>query len=124
MYKKILSFLILSTLVISACSSSMKISTVPEGAKVYIDQEYKGVTPYVHSDQRPFWTDLNVKFVKDDYEDFNVVLRKSDGELNYGAGCGSICLLPIAGLPFSLWLFNYPEEKKFELVPKKRASNK
>jgi len=97
----------------------MKISTEPEGAKVYIDKEYKGDTPYVYKDQRPFWTELNVKLVKDNYEDFDIIIKKSDGELNYGAGCGGLFCIGIAGLPFSLWLFNYPEEKKYELIKKK-----
>ena len=122
MNKSFLCILIICTVFFSACSSSMKINTTPEGAKVYIDQEYKGVTPYVYTDQRPFWTELNVKLTKENYQDFNIVLKKADGNFNYGAGCGGLCLLPIAGLPFSLWLFDYPKEKNFELIPKNGAS--
>ena len=122
MFRRIVLFLLFSTLSLFACSSSMKITTLPEGAKVYIDQEYKGVTPYVYSDKRPLWTELNIKLTKDNYEDFNIKVQKADGELNYGAGCGGLFCIGIAGLPFSLWLFNYPEEKTFELIPKKGAS--
>ncbi len=117
MYKSKPAALFLIALLISGCSSSMKISSIPDGAKVYIDQEYKGVTPYVHSDSKPFWAELKVKIKKDNYQDFDVLIRKSDGDFNYGAGCGGLICLPVFGLPFSLWIFKYPTEVKYELVP-------
>jgi len=129
MLKKIICYSTLSLLMLSACSSSMKINSTPEGAKIYIDQEYKGVTPYLYSDERPFWSELNIKLKKDNYQDFDIIIKKIDGEINYKAGCGSLVCLPIWGLPFSLWLFKYPAEKNYELLQvqgqaKKETENK
>lgn len=115
--KKIITCLLLFSFFIAGCSSSMTIDSEPSGAKVYIDKEYKGLTPYTYTDSRPFWVDLDIVLKKDGYEDFNFIVSKVDGEFNYGAGCGSLACLPVFGVPFSLWLFKYPENKKFELIP-------
>ena len=45
----LLSFVILSTSFLS-CSSTTMIHSMPEGAKVYLNDEFKGVTPYKHVD--------------------------------------------------------------------------
>jgi hypothetical protein len=104
-------YLILA-ITLASCSSTTKIQSIPEGAKVYINDAYKGTTPYIHSDTRPLWSSLNVKLTKENYKDFTIVIKK-DEEFNAGACAGGFCLL----FPF-IWVMEYQPEHTYELKKK------
>lgn len=120
---KYITFAIIPALLFCSCSSSMKIDSDPQGARVYINREYKGDTPYVYTDKKVFWTELDVTLKKENYKDFNILIRKNEGDINTKAGCGALVCLPIWGLPFVLWVFDYPAEKKYELEPLNKNSD-
>jgi hypothetical protein len=54
--------LLLINFLLVSCSGTTKISSFPGGAKVYIDDEFKGKTPYSHTDSKPSWGKIKVTF--------------------------------------------------------------
>ena len=94
-----------------SCTSHTVINSKPQGAEVYINDEYYGVTPYTYSDTKMSWTVNKLVLKKDGYEDFQTTFKK-DEELNIAACCGGILVL----VPF-LWLFDYKEERTYILDP-------
>lgn len=105
-----LALIILSSSIIS-CSSTTMIYSSPEGAKVYLNDEVKGTTPYKHTDQTIVGTKTSMVLKKDGYEDFHTTLNKNE-ELNVGALIGGILVL----VPF-LWIMSYSPEHNYELAP-------
>ncbi|MDY6934925.1 MAG: PEGA domain-containing protein [Spirochaetota bacterium] len=92
-----------------ACSSTTIIKSIPAGAKVYILDEYKGTTPYVHTDQKIVGSKIPIKLKLDGYKDFHTVLIK-DEKFQFGACCGGIIFL----FPF-IWIMGYNPEHTYEL---------
>jgi len=110
--KKILVLLVCSSLVVIGCSSTVKIQSMPGEAKVYIDGEYKGVTPYSQRDTKPFFLPGQLKLSKEGYEDFTIDLKKDKFST---ANCiGGV----LVWVPF-LWVLEYENEKTYELKKKK-----
>jgi len=104
--------LILSTsILLSGCASATLIQTTPPGAKLYMNEELVGNTPYTYSDTKIVGTTTVVKIKAEGYEDFNYVLKRNE-EANVGAIIGGIFLL----FPF-LWVMDYKPMHNFELVP-------
>ena len=114
MKKLIIKFiaLILSTsFLLSGCASTTVFQTSPSGAKLYINDELVGNTPYTYSDTKIVVTTTIVRIKADGYEDFNYVLKRNE-EANVGAIIGGIFVL----FPF-LWVMDYKPIHSFELVP-------
>ena len=59
-------YFLLGVLFLSSCSSMTAISSIPAGAKVYINDEYKGVTPYVYQDTKLAFSKIAIKLKKMD----------------------------------------------------------
>jgi len=87
------------------------IQTIPEGAKVYMNDEFRGVTPYRHSDQAISGTSTYMTFRLEGYEDFNTVLSKNE-TVDVGAVIGGIFFL----FPF-IWTMGYNPTHTYELFP-------
>jgi hypothetical protein len=83
----------------------------PSGAKLYMNGEPVGTTPYTHTDTKIVGSTTILKITSEGYEDFNGVLKR-DEEVNVGAIIGGIFLL----FPF-LWVMDYKPTHNFELVP-------
>jgi hypothetical protein len=47
-----------------ACASSTVIHSRPEGAKLYMDGEFKGNTPFTYSDQKIVGSTSHIRLVK------------------------------------------------------------
>lgn len=91
--------LIAITLVIiisSSCVSTTKIQSNPNNAKIYINGEYKGITPYDYSDTKIVGSTTSIKLERQGYETFNGSLCR-----NEQADAGPI----IAGIFFGIWPF-------------------
>jgi hypothetical protein len=112
MIKKYLSIILLISITLASCSSTTRINSNPEGAKVFINEEYKGTTPYIHKDTKPVWSSIEVKLIKENYKDFVVVIKK-DEEFNAGACAGGVFLL----FPF-IWITGYQPDHTYELKKK------
>ncbi len=106
----VMSFVILAASFLS-CSSTTMIQTIPEGAKVYMNDEFRGVTPYRHSDQAISGTSTYMTFRLEGYEDFNTVLSKNE-TVDVGAVIGGIFFL----FPF-IWTMGYNPTHTYELFP-------
>ncbi len=93
------------------CASTTIIHSQPEGAKIYIDGEMRGTTPYSYSDQKIVGSTTHVRLVKDGFQETNATLQRNE-EFNVGACIGGVLVL----FPF-LWIMNYKPDHVYELTP-------
>ncbi len=98
-----------------ACASVTTIHSIPDGAKLYIDSEPRGQTPYTYSDTKIIGSSTEVRLVKDGYQDFQTQIRRME-EPNVGAIIGGFFFWPIW-----LWAADYKHSYQFELQPKQAA---
>lgn len=111
-FLKLFSVLMSSAILLSSCSSATMISTVnTDKAKVYINDEYKGETPYKQKDLKVVGSNLDVKLKKEGFEDFDTTIVK-DERVNVGAIIGGLFFL----FPF-IWTMGYDKEHKYEMQP-------
>lgn len=107
--KSIVAFLLLLSLLNVSCSSFTRLETVPSGAKVYVNGEYAGKTPYRYQDTKITGSQTEIRFEKENYESKTVYLNK-DEEVNIGAVIGGFFFL----FPF-LWTMKYKSLHQYEL---------
>ena len=103
--------LLAGTLLFGSCTSSTIINSQPTGAKLYLDGQYKGTTPYQHSDTKIVGSLTDLRFEKEGYEPLQVPLVRNE-RADGGAIVGGIFLL----FPF-LWTMKYDPEHTYELRP-------
>jgi hypothetical protein len=60
------------------CASTTLINSVPEGAKVTIDGEYAGTTPYSYTDSKILGSPTIIELKKDGYKTKSVTIQKTD----------------------------------------------
>jgi hypothetical protein len=104
-------FFLAALMLLSACTSTTMIQSIPSGAKVYVDHEPVGTTPYMHADTKITGSATYVRLQKEGYEDFNIVITR-DEEVDVGAIVGGIFVL----VPF-LWIMKYKPARTYELTP-------
>lgn len=116
------SFFIRSTAIVLAfsvlfasCSSTTLIQSEPSGAKVYMNDEYKGVTPLAYSDTKIVGSVTSLRLEKEGYEPFYTLLSRNE-RADVGAIIGGILFL----FPF-LWTMQYNPTHMYELKPQKQA---
>jgi hypothetical protein len=97
----------------SGCVSSTLIQSNPSGAKIYMDEEPVGTTPYSHSDTRITGYTTEIKIVKEGYDTL-ITYMSRDEQFDAGAIVGGCFLI----FPF-LWTMKYKPVHSYELVPKK-----
>ena len=90
------------------CASSTLIKSNPPGAKLYLDGQVQGETPYTYSDKAVAGTMRTVTLKKEGYKDFNGTIKR--GQLSVGALIGGIFLL----IPL-IWILEYPPQYNFEM---------
>ncbi len=106
---KVMAFVLAGTILFSSCASTTMITSTPSGAKVYVEQQQLGTTPYAYSDTKAVGAKTLVKLTKEGYEDFFVTIKKD--ELNAGRLVVGILLL----WPVLIWCTDYPDTYHFEL---------
>lgn len=84
---------------------------MPNGAKLYMDGEPVGITPYAYTDTKIVGSSTPVRLVMKGYQDFNGVLKRNE-EANVGAIIGGLFLL----FPF-FWTMDYKSSHTYELIP-------
>lgn len=94
---------------LTACTSTTVINSRPQGARVYINDEYRGLTPCAYSDTRISWSENRLKLSKEGYRDFRTSFRR-DEKFSAPACCGGLLII----VPF-LWLFDYNPERTYDL---------
>ncbi len=108
---KVPSVLLAVLILFSSCASTTLIKSEPGIAKVYLDGEKVGTTPYYMRDTKIVGSRTSVKLTKEGYEEFNVDIFRNE-ETDAGAIVGGLFFL----FPF-LWTMKYKPEHTYELVP-------
>lgn len=98
-------------IMLTSCASSTMITSSPSGAKVYVDGNLKGTTPYKHKDRKPSLSQTQVGVEKLGYEGEYASITKDD-DVHLGAAVGGFFLI----LPWA-WILEYDENYHFELSP-------
>lgn len=102
--------LLISCILFVSCSSTTLLTSRPSGAKVYLNGEPVGTTPYTHSDTKIVGTSTSLKLVKEGYEPINTYLNRNE-KVNVGAIIGGCFFL----FPF-LWTMDYNPTHNYEMV--------
>ena len=113
-FLQVTALLLSSAILLSGCASTTIINSSPNGAKLYVDGEPVGTTPYTYTDTKIVGSATPFRIVLDGYEDFNGVLKRNE-EANVGAIIGGIFFL----FPF-LWTMDYKATHTYELIPQNR----
>ena len=101
---------ILSILIfLTSCVSTTTIKSNPSGAKVYINGEFAGETPYEYKDTKISWSSVDLTLKKEGYNDLDKTMHKNE-EVNFLAVVGGFVLL----VPF-LWTMEYKDTHTYEL---------
>ncbi|MHC1780625.1 MAG: PEGA domain-containing protein [Bacteroidales bacterium] len=108
--RAISSVLILSIL-LSSCASSTMINSGPENAKIYIDGEPVGKTPYLHTDTKIIGSTTTVKLEKEGYQPFYTTFSRNE-QADAGAIIGGL----FVWIPF-LWTMKYKPTRTYEMIP-------
>jgi len=103
--------LLAAVMLLSSCTSTTLIQSVPPGAKVYIDQEPVGTTPYMHADTKIAGSHTFVQLRKEGYQEFNAVIIRNE-EVDVGAVVAGVFFW----IPF-LWVMKYKPVRTYELTP-------
>ena len=102
---------VLAVSLLSGCASKTMLITIPEGAKVYVNEEYYGESPAEYSDRRVIGSRNEVRFELNGYQT-KVVYFHKDEKMNLVAAIGAVAVLvPI------LWVMDYKAEHRYELEP-------
>jgi hypothetical protein len=104
----------LGVLCLGSCTAVTLIKTEPSGAKVYIEDEFKGETPYTLSDTKMFFESTNLRFEKDGYKPFSTIINRNE-EIDPGAAIGGLFIWPVW-----LWVMKYKPLHTYELTPADR----
>lgn len=108
---KTASMILVGVVLFSSCVSTTLIRSNPSGAKIYLNSEPVGETPYSHSDTKIVGSITNVRLEKEGYESFNTSFSRNE-EVDVGAIIGGIFVLA----PF-LWAMKYKPSHTYELSP-------
>jgi hypothetical protein len=110
-FLRISAVFVAAVVLFAGCASSTMINSVPSGAKVYINGESVGTTPYLYTDTKVLGSVVNVDLVKDGYETLYTSFTRTE-QVNAGAIVGGFFLL----FPF-LWTMEYKPTHNYELIP-------
>lgn len=110
-FSRISAVFMAAVVLFAGCASSTMINSVPSGAKVYINGESVGTTPYLYTDTKVLGSVVNVDLVKDGYETLYTSFTRTE-QVNAGAIVGGFFLL----FPF-LWTMEYKPTHNYELIP-------
>ena len=109
--KKTISLLLVCSILFTSCVSTTIIRSVPSGAKVYINGEFVGTTPYTHSDTKIVGSTNDIKLEKEGFEPLYASFSRNEA-VDVGAIIGGLFLL----VPF-LWIMKYKPVHIYELIP-------
>ena len=96
-------------LVLAGCASSTVIRSNVPGAKVYLNGEYVGNTPYVMTDTKIVGSTTAVRLEAPGYAPSTAAITRSE-QFSVGACIGGVFLL----VPF-LWIMEYKPDHYYEL---------
>ncbi len=109
--KKIISFSMAVVIFLASCSSSTLIVSNPPNAKLYLNGEMVGQTPYRHTDSKIVGSTTDIRIEKEGYKALLTDITKNE-EANIGAIIGGL----FVWVPF-LWILKYKPSHTFNLQP-------
>lgn len=115
-FMKSAALLVAVAVLFASCSSSTLIQSEPSGAKVYMNGEYKGVTPFPYSDTKIVGSTTEIRLEKEGYEPLYTMLSRNESA-DVGAIIGGVFFL----FPF-LWTMKYNPVHTYELRSQESAS--
>lgn len=95
----------------AGCASSTVIQSNPPSAKVYIDGNYAGTTPFTMSDTKMVGSSTQVRLEYPGYQPLDTVITRNE-EFDVLACIGGLLVL----VPF-LWIMKYRPVHMFEMHP-------
>ena len=107
----IVSLILACSIFLSSCVSTTVIQSNPSGAKVYLNGEPIGVTPYTHQDTKLVGSTTTLKLEKEGYAPLNTSFTRNE-EVDLGAVIGGVFVL----VPF-LWTMKYKPTHNYDLTP-------
>ncbi len=108
---KATAILLTCSLFLTSCVSSTVINSNPRGARVYLDGEPVGTTPYHYSDTKILGTTTEIRLEAEGYEPFYTYMTRNE-EVDAGAVVGGLFFM----FPF-LWTMKYKPSRTFEMIP-------
>jgi hypothetical protein len=108
---RIISLFLAGSVLWTSCASTTMIRSVPTGAKVYLNGEPVGVTPYAHTDTKIVGSTTMVKLTKEGYETLYTSFAR-DEEVDVGAIIAGLIMF----FPF-IWTMKYKPTHTYELIP-------
>lgn len=102
---------LVSLILFSSCASTTMIKSNPSGAKLYLNEQFVGKTPYRHSDTKIVGSNIEVRLEKEGYETLYTSFAR-DEELDVGAIIGGVLIL----VPY-LWIMKYKAYHTYDLIP-------
>lgn len=106
---KSISLILVASIMLSSCASTTLIQSTPGEAKVYLNDEWVGNTPYSMRDKKIVGTRTDVRIEKEGYETLYTSIRRNE-EVSAGAIVGGIFFV----LPY-LWIMKYKPTHTYEL---------
>lgn len=108
---KALAILLAGAILFSSCASTTMIYSNPQGAKVFLNGEPVGKTPYLHTDTKIVGSTTTVRLEKEGFKPFYTTFSR-DEEVDVGALIGGM----LVWVPF-LWTMKYKASHTYEMVP-------
>lgn len=106
-----ISLLLCLVIILSSCASTTVFQSTPTGAKLYLNGESVGKTPYTYTDTKIVGSTTTVKLELNGYEPLNTSISRNE-EVDAGAVIGGLFFL----FPF-LWTMKYKSVHAYELIP-------
>ncbi|MFA6127562.1 MAG: PEGA domain-containing protein [Bacteroidales bacterium] len=101
-----------SIILLSSCTSMTQIQTVPPGAKIYINDEFCGETPYTMTDTKIIGSNSAIRLEKNGYQSFTTFISRTE-EIDPGPVVCGFLFTPV----WWLWAMKYKPVHFYELVP-------
>ena len=105
------SFVLACSILLVSCSSTTLIQSNPSRAKVYLDGQLVGETPYEHTDSKIVGSSMSVEIEKEGFKPLITTINK-DEEADIGAIVGGLFFV----VPY-LWILKYKPVHNYDLVP-------
>ncbi len=99
-------------LFLAGCTSMTLVQTVPQGAKVYVNDEFAGETPFTLSDNKIIGSTTAIRFEKPGYKSFNTMIVRTE-EVDPGPVVCGFIFTPV----WWLWAMKYKPVHTYELAP-------
>lgn len=99
-------------LFLSGCTSMTLIQTVPPGAKVYVNEEFSGETPYSLSDTKIIASNTAIRLEKEGFKSLVTNIQRTE-EFDAGPIICGFLFTPV----WWLWAMKYKPVHLYELVP-------